>query len=66
MSTVSPVYLRPGDVAVLEVYLLRSLDEHSGATSGSFYMNAVNILAWAPRPGHEARESSEPSFRGYI
>ena len=66
MCAISPLDLYPGDIVVVEVYIVRSQEPGSGATSAVFYLNAVNVLSQAPRPLRVQRPEHEAGFCGHI
>ena len=65
MTLVDPLRLFPGDVVLSELYIIRS-EEQFGATSAAFHLNAVNVLAWGPRPTRVAQLDPEPNFPDVI
>lgn len=65
MSHVDPLDLFPGDLAMLELYFVRT-EEDSGFTSAAFHINAVNVISWGPRPSRVAEADNEPEFPDII
>lgn len=61
MARVSPLRLFPGDLVLLEIYVLRT-EELVGCTSAAFHLNAVNVLCFAPRPTRVPEADDIPDF----
>ncbi|RPD64424.1 hypothetical protein L227DRAFT_608085 [Lentinus tigrinus ALCF2SS1-6] len=65
MSLVEPIALFPGDVVLLELYMVRT-EEQVGLTSAAFHLNAVNVLTWGPHPTRVAQLDDQLDFPDVI